>query len=89
MLEDAWSYPQGWTLISTERLAAGSHTIRLVKPAGRPVPGDGAGGFPIGPVVLERAGDSAAGTVRYASTSQMRAVCARAEDYDWVELIRR
>jgi hypothetical protein len=27
--------------------------------------------------------------VRYAPTSQMRAVCARAEDYDWVELIRR
>jgi hypothetical protein len=89
VLEDAWSYPQGWTLLSTQRLAAGSHTVRLVKPAGRPIPGDGAGGFPVGPVVLEPADDPVAGTVRYAPTSQAKEVCDRATDYDWVELIRR
>src|SRR3712207_8155437 len=33
VVQDAWSYPQGWTLVSTPRLAAGTHTIRIARPA--------------------------------------------------------
>jgi hypothetical protein len=89
VLQDAWSYPQGWTLLSTRTLPAGKHTVRLARGGGRPIPGDGAGGYPIGPVVLENADDTEAATVRYAPMSQMRSVCSRLKDYDWVELVRR
>jgi hypothetical protein len=87
-VSDAWSYPQGWTLVGSTTLRAGNHTVRISRPAGRPVPGDGAGGFPVGPVVLERADDPAAQTVRTAPATEARAVCSRAPEYDWVELLR-
>jgi hypothetical protein len=89
VVQDAWSYPQGWTLLSTQRLTAGPHTIRLARSGGRPLPGDGAGGFPVGPAVLERADDRAAGTVRYAPASEAKQLCADPGRYDWIELVRR
>jgi hypothetical protein len=87
VLEDAWSYTQGWTLLSTRRMEAGSHAVRMSKGSGRPWPGDGAAGAAIGPVVLERADDPEAGTVRYAPLSQARQVCRDVADYDWAELV--
>ena len=87
-VRNAWSYPQGWNLVGTTTLRAGDHTVRISRPAGRPIPGDGAGGFPVGPVVLERANDPVAQTVRTAPASEARAVCTRAPEYDWVELLR-
>ena len=83
-----WSYPQGWTDIATIDVPAGRHTVRLQRSGGRPLPGDGVGGQPVGPLVLERTG-TARGTVHTAPASQAAAVCRRAQDYDWVELILR
>jgi hypothetical protein len=88
-LKDTWSYPQGWTDIGTMRVAAGRRKVRLDRGGGRPLPGDGAGGFPIGPVVLERVDPSPArGSVRIVPASQASEVCADAERYDWVELLK-
>jgi hypothetical protein len=87
VLKGAWSYTQGWTLLSTRRMEAGSHAVRMSKGSGRPWPGDGAAGAAIGPVVLERADDPEAGTVRYAPLSQARQVCRDVASYDWAELV--
>jgi hypothetical protein len=85
--EDAWSYPQHWTLLATTTLRAGRHLVRLDRRGGRPWPGDGAGGQPVGPVILERVAGSEA-AVRTAPASQAASVCRRAAGYDWVELLR-
>jgi hypothetical protein len=84
----AFSYGQDWTMISTLRLPAGRHTVRLDRRGGRPLPGDGVGGQPVGPLVLERTGTQR-GVVHTAPASQAASVCRRAESYDWVELIWR
>jgi hypothetical protein len=89
VLDDAWSYTQGWTLLSTRRVDAGTHAVRLTKGSGRPWPGDGAGGAAVGPIVLERADDPSAGAVRYAPLSDARRICRDVADYDWVELVTK
>ncbi len=83
-----WSYPQGWTQISTIDVPAGRHTVRLDRRGGRPLPGDGVGGQPVGPLVLERTGTQR-GVVHTAPASQAAEVCRNAENYDWVELTLR
>jgi hypothetical protein len=84
---DSWSYPQHWTLLTTMDLAAGKHLVRLDRRGGRPFPGDGAGGQPVGPVILEQVAGSEQ-AVQTAPASQAASVCARAARYDWVELLR-
>jgi len=82
-----FGYPQGWTMLSELELTAGRHSVRLDRRGGRPLPGDGVGGQPVGPLVLERADATSAGTVHTAPASRAAEVCRRAQDYDWVELI--
>jgi hypothetical protein len=84
----AWAYGQNWSMLDTMTLPAGQVGVHLARGSGRPLPGDGAGGQPIGPLVLERVDAHRGGTVHTAPASQARRVCADAGRYDWVELIR-
>jgi hypothetical protein len=84
----AWAYGQNWSQLGTMKLPAGQLAVRIDRRGGRPLPGDGVGGQPIGPLVLERVDAPQAGKVHTAPASQAREVCADAARYDWVELIR-
>jgi hypothetical protein len=72
-----------WLDLGTTVLSPGAHRVTLdVSLPGRD-PGTGGGGFPLGPLLLEPAGDGA-GLVR---ASRAQALCGRT--LDWVEALGR
>lgn len=84
------SYPGQSMLLATMRLTRGTHRLEVVRGGGNLLPGTGndAAGTTtsIGPVVFDPLSERE--VVRSAPASQLNAVCASRQGFDWIEVWR-
>jgi hypothetical protein len=85
-------YPDQFLLLSSHTLAAGTHTLRLVRGGGSLHPGSGDAAIEtisrtIGAIVFNREG-STANRVYLAPASRMGQICAAPVGYEWLELLK-
>jgi hypothetical protein len=85
-------YPSQFLFLGTDTLAAGPHTLRLVRGGGSLHPGSGDAAIEtisrtIGAIVFNRE-ESIASRVYLAPGSRMGQICAAPVGYQWIELLR-
>ncbi len=85
-------YPSEFLLVSSARLRAGRHTLRLVRGGGSLHPGSGDApnetvARTIGAIVFSRE-DPLANRVYVAPASRMAQICAAPVGYEWLELLK-
>jgi hypothetical protein len=85
-------YPNQFLLVDTAPLAAGSHTLRIVRGGGSLHPGSGNPGAEttlatIGAIVFNRE-QATENSVYVAPASRMAQVCAAPVGYEWLELLK-